>query len=52
LWYKEAYRFSVVGEYQLSIRPAMRYNEQAKSIEVLEGITEVGIGIEQIQSEQ
>ena len=52
LWYKEAYRFSVVGEYQLSIRPAMRHNEQAKSIEVLEGITEVGIGIEQIQSEQ
>ena len=52
LWYKEAYRFGVVGEYQLSIRPAMRRNEQAKSIEVLEGIKEVGIGIEQIQSEQ
>ena len=52
LWYKEAYRFSVAGDYQLGIRPAMRHNEQAKSIEVLEGITEVGIGIEQIQSQK
>lgn len=52
LWYKEAYRFSAVGEYRLGIRPAMRHNEQAKSIEVLEGITEVGIGIEEIQAEQ
>ena len=50
-WYKEAYRFDVVGEYRLSIRPAMRHNEQAKSLEVLHGITEVGIGIEQIQTE-
>lgn len=52
LWYKEAYRFGVTGEYQLSIRPAMRHNEQSKSINVLEGILEVGIGIEQIQFEQ
>lgn len=50
-WYKEAYRFGIVGEYQLRIRPAMRHNEQAQSLEVLQGITEVGIGIEQIQTE-
>ena len=52
LWYKEAYSFSVVGKYQLSIRPAMRHNEQAKSIEVLKGCKEDRIRIEEIQAAQ
>ncbi|MGB2339335.1 MAG: gliding motility lipoprotein GldH, partial [Flavobacteriaceae bacterium] len=52
LWFKEAYRFRVVGEHRLTIKPAMRHNEHAESIDVLKGITEVGIGIERIQEDQ
>jgi gliding motility-associated lipoprotein GldH len=52
LWFKEAYHFRVVGEHSLTIKPAMRHNEHAESIDVLKGITEVGIGIERIQESQ
>ena len=52
LWFKEAYRFRVVGEHRLTIKPAMRYNEHAESIDVLKGITEVGLGIEQIHTDE
>ena len=52
LWFKEAYHFRVVGEHRLTIKPAMRHNEHAESIDVLKGITEVGLGIEQIQVDQ
>ena len=52
LWFKEAYHFRVVGEHRLTIKPAMRHNEHAESIDILKGITEVGLGIEQIQEDQ
>ena len=52
LWFKEAYHFRVVGEHQLTIKPAMRHNEHAESIDILEGITEVGLGVERIQKDQ
>ncbi len=52
LWFKEAYHFRVVGEHRLTIKPAMRHNDHAESIDVLKGITEVGIGIERIQEDQ
>jgi len=52
LWFKEAYRFRVVGEHRLTIKPAMRHNEHAESIDVLKGITDVGLGIEQIHTDE
>ena len=52
LWFKEAYRFRVVGEHRLTIKPAIRHNEHAESIDVLKGITEVGLGIEQIHTDE
>ena len=52
LWFKEAYHFRVVGEHRLTIKPAMRHHDHAESIDVLKGITEVGIGIERIQEDQ
>jgi gliding motility-associated lipoprotein GldH len=52
LWFKEAYHFRVVGEHRLTIKPAMRHNEHAESIDVLKGVTEVGLGIERIQEDQ
>ncbi len=48
LWFKEAYRFRVIGEHRLTVKPAMRYNDHAESIDVLMGITDIGLGIEQI----
>ena len=48
LWFKEAYRFRIVGEHRLTIKPAMRQNDHMESIDVLIGITEIGLGIEQI----
>lgn len=50
LWFKEAYRFRVVGEHRLTIKPAMRHNDHAESIDVLNGITEIGLGLEQIST--
>lgn len=50
LWFKEAYRFRVVGEHRLTIKPAMRHNDHAESIDVLSGITEIGLGLEQIST--
>ena len=49
LWFKEAYLFRVVGEHILTVKPAMRYNENSDSIDLLKGITEVGLGFEPIQ---
>ena len=48
LWFKEAYRFRIIGEHLLTIKPAMRQNDHTESIDVLSGITEIGLGIEQI----
>ena len=49
LWFKEEYRFSVVGEHILTVKPAMRHNENSETIRLLKGISEVGLGFEQIQ---
>ncbi|MBF13276.1 MAG: gliding motility lipoprotein GldH [Legionellales bacterium] len=51
LWYKEAYRFRVVGEHLLTVKPAMRHNGHAEPVNVLKGVTQVGLGIEQIQAD-
>ena len=52
LWFKEAYHFSIVGEHRLTIKSAMRHNERAEPIDVLKGITDVGLGIERIHEGQ
>ena len=38
LWYKEAYRFNVTGEYVITIRHAMRHVDSLKSIDLLEAL--------------
>jgi gliding motility-associated lipoprotein GldH len=50
LWYKEAVVFSESGEHKINIQHAMRKNGSIKGIENLEGITDVGLRIEKIQS--
>ncbi|HET8886875.1 MAG TPA: gliding motility lipoprotein GldH [Salinimicrobium sp.] len=51
LWLKEDVRFAEDGTYQITLQQAMRKNGEDKGIEVLEGITEVGIRIEDANSE-
>ncbi|MCF4100695.1 gliding motility lipoprotein GldH [Gillisia sp. M10.2A] len=50
LWYKEKVRFPESGEYEVSLKQAMRKNGSEKGIEDLEGITEIGFRIENIQN--
>lgn len=46
LWYKEDVRFTEPGQYKVSIQQAMRKSGSEEGIEDLEGITEVGLRIE------
>jgi gliding motility-associated lipoprotein GldH len=46
LWYKEHIAFPVSGDYHFSITHAMRENGSVSGIEKLEGITDIGIKIE------
>lgn len=48
LWYKENVVFQEVGEYQFDIQHAMRENGKVHGVENLEGITDVGLRIENI----
>ncbi len=48
LWYKEAFRFSESGMYQIRLKQAMRRNGSVNAIQQLEGIEDVGIRIEKI----
>ncbi|UOB15948.1 gliding motility lipoprotein GldH [Abyssalbus ytuae] len=46
LWYKENVTFPAEGECKLTIEHAMRKNGEIAGLEVLQGITDVGITIE------
>ena len=50
LWYKERVRFNEPGQYKISIQHAMRKSGNEKGIEDLEGITQVGLRIENTQN--
>lgn len=52
LWYKENFRFSEEGNYQLTIQQAVRKNGQIEGDTELMGITDVGFSIERIQNKQ
>ncbi len=47
LWYKEGVSFFENGEYKISIRHAVRNNGELDGVTQLEGITDVGISIEE-----
>ncbi|WP_159801261.1 gliding motility lipoprotein GldH [Flavobacterium sp. MK4S-17] len=46
LWYKEDVSFPKRGKYIISIRQAMRQSGKVMGVEELEGVTEVGLRIE------
>ena len=46
LWYKENVTFPTKGECKLTVEHAMRKNSSIEGIQVLKGITDVGIEIE------
>ncbi|SDR83531.1 gliding motility-associated lipoprotein GldH [Gillisia sp. Hel1_33_143] len=50
LWYKQNVIFEETGNYKFSLQQAMRKNGNVEGIENLEGITEVGFRIEDIQN--
>jgi len=50
LWYKQNVIFEETGNYKFSLQQAMRKNGDEEGIENLEGITEVGFRIEDIQN--
>ncbi len=50
LWYKERVRFNEPGQYKISIQHAMRKGGSENGIENLEGITQVGLRIENTQN--
>lgn len=46
LWYKESFQFPEAGQYTVNIQQAMRKRDSVTGIEKLEGVTEVGLRIE------
>lgn len=46
LWYKENFRFSEDGTYELSIQQSLRKGGESRSLDTLAGVTEVGFRIE------
>ena len=50
LWYKERVRFNEPGLYKVSIQHAMRKSGSEQGIENLEGLTQVGLRIENTQN--
>ncbi|QRM88777.1 gliding motility lipoprotein GldH [Lacinutrix sp. WUR7] len=50
LWYKEGFIFNEPGEYQIKIQHAMRENGKVNGIVDLEGITDVGFRVENINN--
>lgn len=50
LWYKENVVFQETGDYQFDIQHAMRENGKVQGVENLEGITDVGLRIENINN--
>lgn len=49
LWFKENVIFNEAGDYTVSIQQAMRENGKEKGVVNLEGITDIGFRIENIQ---
>lgn len=50
LWYKQNFRFTESGEYVVTVQQAMRHRDSIEGIRDLEGITEVGFRIEDINN--
>lgn len=50
LWYKEQVKFEEPGQYKISVQHAMRKSGSEQGIENLEGITQVGLRIENTQN--
>ncbi len=50
LWYKEGVRFNEPGQYKISIQHAMRKSGSENGIDNLEGITQIGLRIENTQN--
>lgn len=48
LWYKEQVVFKETGNYKVSIQHAMRENGKVNGVNALEGITDIGFRIENI----
>lgn len=49
LWYKENIRFFENGNYTLSISQAVRNNGEVDGVTSLEGVTDIGYSIEELQ---
>lgn len=47
LWYKENVRFFEEGSYNITVEHAMRNNGEVEGVKKLEGITDVGLSIEE-----
>ena len=47
LWYKEGVRFFEKGNYSVTIEQAMRNNGAVEGVRKLEGITDVGLSVEE-----
>lgn len=47
LWYKENVRFFEKGTYNVTVEQAMRNNGEVEGVKKLEGITDVGVTIEE-----
>lgn len=50
LWYKEQVRFNEPGQYKISVQHAMRKSGSEQGIENLNGISQVGLRIEDTQN--
>lgn len=52
LWYKEAIKFSEVGEYKLNIRHAMRKSNTIETLDKLQGVEEIGFSYEPVNPDK
>jgi gliding motility-associated lipoprotein GldH len=50
LWYRENVKFIEPGSYQISVQHAMRKSGSEKPMEILDGISQVGLRIENTQN--
>lgn len=48
LWYKENYRFSEVGKHTIRVEQALRKRNEVEGIEKLDGVSEVGFRVENV----
>jgi len=52
LWYKENVKFFENGSYSIQLSHAMRNNGEVDGVSQLQGVTDVGISIEEVTQEQ